>query len=72
MLANKQEVAGSVAASDVAEELEIGDIEARPVNVQSVSAVTGDGLKAAVQWVVETVRKSSRAELLRRKMLMGA
>ncbi|GAB4822733.1 hypothetical protein N2152v2_009779 [Parachlorella kessleri] len=70
VLANKQDVAGSVAACDVAEQLEIGSIEARPCNVQSVSAISGDGLKAAVQWLVERVRKSQRAELLRHKVLM--
>jgi hypothetical protein len=71
VLANKQDLAGSVAACDVAEQLEISNIAARPCNVQSVSAITGDGLKAAVQWIVERVRKSQRAELLRRKVLMG-
>lgn len=71
VLANKQDQAGSVAACDVAEQMEIGSIQARPCNVQSVSSISGDGLKAAVQWLVERIRKSQRTELLRRKMLMS-
>lgn len=69
VLANKQDVPVCIAASDIAVELNIGSLEGRACNVQSASSISGDGLKAAVQWIVESVAKSQRAELLRRTKL---
>ena len=35
--------------------------------VQDVSALTGDGLRAGLQWLVDQIRKSDRAVLLRQR-----
>ena len=35
--------------------------------VQDVTALTGDGLRAGLQWLVDQIRKSDRAVLLRQR-----
>ena len=36
--------------------------------VQDVSALTGDGLRDGLQWLVDKIRKSDRAVLLRQRL----
>jgi ADP-ribosylation factor related protein 1 len=71
VLANKQDVPGSLAAVELQDTLGLRSLDGRPVSVQPCSAVSGDGLKAGVEWVVERVKKSQRQDLLKRRMIMG-
>ncbi len=36
--------------------------------MQDVSAMTGEGLREGLQWLVEEVRRSDRAVLLRQRL----
>lgn len=67
VLANKQDAPGAVAAVELKERLGLGRFDSRPVDVQPCSAANGDGLKAAVDWLVNEAKHSKRAEVLRRK-----
>ena len=67
MLANKQDSPGAVAAVEVKERLGLGRFDSRACDVQPCSAMNGDGLKAAMSWVVSRVKSSRRADLVRRK-----
>ena len=57
--------------AEVADALGLGKLPdaSRAVNVLAVTAKTGEGVKPAMQWLVEAVRKSQRPELIRRKMV---
>ena len=68
VLANKSDVAGALPPSELAAHFGIGPLDTRPSSVQAVTARTGEGVKAAVQWLVEAVKKSSRPELIRRRL----
>ena len=67
VMANKQDAAGAVGAVELKERLGLGKAETRPSDVQACSALTGDGLQPAVDWLMGRVRRSKRAEALRRK-----
>jgi ADP-ribosylation factor related protein 1 len=69
VLANKQEVPGALAAMELREHLGLGKFDSRPVDVRPVSATAGDGLRGGVTWIVERAKRSSRAELLRRRAI---
>ena len=68
VLANKSDVAGALPPSELAAHFGVGTFDTRPCSVQAVTARTGEGVKAAVQWLVEAVKKSSRPELIRRRL----
>lgn len=69
VLANKQDAPGAVAAIEMRERLGISRHDnGRAVNVQSASAIDGDGLTSGVEWLVDRIKKSHRLELLRRKL----
>ena len=36
--------------------------------VQDVSAISGEGLREALQWLVDEIRRSDRAVLLRQRL----
>ena len=67
VLANKQDAPGAVAAVELRERLGLGKFDSRVSDVQSCSALNGDGLKTAVDWLVDRAKRSQRAELLKRK-----
>ena len=70
VLANKHDVEGAASPAEVAELFGLqGTLEARACSVQAVTAKTGEGIKPAVQWLVESIKKSQRPELIRRRML---
>ena len=70
MLANKHDVEGAASPAEVAELFGLqGTLEARACSVQAVTAKTGEGIKPALQWLVESIKKSQRPELIRRRML---
>lgn len=63
-----QDLPGSLSETQVAEELGLGKVAARPHRVQPVSATTGAGVADGLQWLVSAVKASPRLSLLRRKM----
>ena len=67
VLANKQDAPGALAAVEIKERLGLGRMSARACDVQPCSALNGDGLKAAAEWLVTRVRASRRGEVVRRK-----
>lgn len=70
VLANKQDVEGAASPAELAEAFGLGRLDGgRPCSVQAVTARTGEGVKPAVQWLVEHIKKSQRPELIRRRML---
>jgi ADP-ribosylation factor family len=66
--AKLQDLPSSMSEVEVAEELGLGKVSARPHRVQPVSATTGDGIASGLQWIVAAVKASPRLSLLRRKM----
>ena len=69
VLANKQDAPGAVGAVELRERLGLGKFDSsRTSDVQTCSAMNGDGLKAAVDWVIERSKRSQRAAFLRRKV----
>lgn len=70
VLANKHDCEGAASPAEVAEVFGVGKLpDARACSVQAVTARTGEGVKPAVQWLVEHIKKSQRPELIRRRML---
>lgn len=67
VLANKQDLAGSLGPSGVANELGLGKVDTRPHRVQPVSAHHGMGILEGLQWIVTAVKASSRLSLLRKR-----
>ncbi|KAL4431203.1 hypothetical protein ABPG75_006459 [Micractinium tetrahymenae] len=70
VLANKHDVEGAASPAELAEVFGLGRLDGRrPSSIQAVTARTGEGVKPAVQWLVENIKKSQRPELIRRRML---
>jgi ADP-ribosylation factor related protein 1 len=70
VLANKHDVDGAASPAELAEVLGISQLDGgRASSVQAVTARTGEGVKPAVQWLVQHIKKSQRPELIRRRML---
>ncbi|KAI7839059.1 hypothetical protein COHA_007201 [Chlorella ohadii] len=71
VLCNKHDCEGAASPAEVAEALGIGKLAdaGRATSVQAITAKTGEGVKPAVQWLVEHIKKSQRPELIRRRML---
>ncbi len=67
VVANKQDAPGAMAAVELKERLGLGRLDSRPVDVQPCSALNGEGLKAAVDWLLSEAKHSKRTELMRRK-----
>ena len=68
ILANKQDSPGAVGAAELKERLGVGKFDTRPTDVQTCSALNGDGLKSAIDWLVESSKRSRRTELIRRRV----
>lgn len=70
VLANKHDVDGAASPAELADVFGLSRLnDARPCSIQAVTARTGEGVKPAVQWLVEHVKRSQRQELIRRRML---
>jgi hypothetical protein len=65
---NLQDLESSIGEVQVAEELGLLRVSARPHRVQAVSATNGTGIAEGLQWIVKAVKASPRMSLLRRKM----
>lgn len=68
ILGNKQDAVGAIAAVELKQRLGLGKVDSRAIDVQPCSALTGDGLQPAIDWLVHRVKQSQRTEVLRRSM----
>jgi ADP-ribosylation factor related protein 1 len=66
VLANKQDLTDAQPPEAVQHSLGLDELKV-PFRVQDVSAVTGEGLRDAIQWLVTEIRRSDRAVLLRQR-----
>lgn len=71
VLANKQDAPRAVAAIEIKDQLGLNEYDSHTCDVQPCSAVNGEGLKMAIDWLIEKIKKSRRTELIRRKTLGG-
>ena len=60
VLANKQDLAGAMSASEVAEKLDIITLRDRTWYIQGICAVRGDGLHDGFQWLTQTISKEEK------------
>lgn len=58
--ANKQDLPNALSLEEVRARLEIASFPDRAIRVQASSAVTGEGLMAGLEWMVEQVSKKAR------------
>ncbi|PNH05257.1 ADP-ribosylation factor-related protein 1 [Tetrabaena socialis] len=65
IMANKQDLEGAASALEMGQVMGVERMEGRQFKVLPVSAYTGQGLKDAVEWLVETIKRSHRAGRLR-------
>ncbi|TRY75352.1 hypothetical protein TCAL_00589 [Tigriopus californicus] len=57
IFANKQDLIGAAAASNIAEGLGLHQIKDRAWQIQACSASSGEGVKDGMEWVCKTVKK---------------
>ncbi|KAF3792645.1 ADP-ribosylation factor-related protein 1 [Nymphaea thermarum] len=67
ILANKQDIDGAVSADELARYLDLKELDERPYLFEAVSAYDGMGIKNAIDWLVETMERSKRTEILRQR-----
>ena len=66
--ANKQDRGSAETSSFVGDRLGEAALRAnRPCRVQPISAYTGDGIAEGLRWLIEEVKRSPRAVLLRQR-----
>eukprot|EP00270_Netrium_digitus_P021901 TRINITY_DN9630_c0_g1_i1.p1 TRINITY_DN9630_c0_g1~~TRINITY_DN9630_c0_g1_i1.p1 ORF type:complete len:204 (+),score=52.14 TRINITY_DN9630_c0_g1_i1:462-1073(+) len=67
IFANKQDLPGALTAEELAKYLEISDSQEQPCTVRAVCAYDGSGVREGVTWLVETMKKSKRSELIKQR-----
>lgn len=67
VLANKQDAADAQPPAAVQQMLGLDELKV-PLRVQEASALTGEGLRDGLQWLVAEIRRSDRAGLLRQRL----
>ncbi|CAH1104955.1 unnamed protein product [Psylliodes chrysocephalus] len=55
--ANKQDVKGSMSASEISKELDLTSIKQQQWHIQSCCALTGEGLYQGLEWIVSRLKK---------------
>ncbi|XP_022687361.1 ADP-ribosylation factor-like protein 3 [Varroa jacobsoni] len=60
VFANKQDLMNSASPQDIAEGLNLQGIKDRTWQIQGCSALTGEGLKDGLEWVIKTVKPVSK------------
>ncbi|CAH0557177.1 unnamed protein product [Brassicogethes aeneus] len=55
--ANKQDVKGSMTASEISKELDLTSIKKQQWHIQSCCALTGEGLYQGLEWIVSRLKK---------------
>ncbi|PON64687.1 Small GTP-binding domain containing protein [Parasponia andersonii] len=64
VLANKQDLAESVSAEELARYLDLKKLDERVYMLEAVSSYDGLGIKEGVEWLVEVMERSMRTEML--------
>ncbi|XP_019169904.1 PREDICTED: ADP-ribosylation factor-related protein 1 [Ipomoea nil] len=65
ILANKQDLGGSVSAEELDRYLDLKKLDERVYTFQAVSAYEGVGIKESVNWLVDVMERSKRTEALK-------
>lgn len=67
IIANKQDATGASSQADIARMLGIDKLERpdRAYRVIEASGLRGEGIREAIAWIVESIRRSARARALR-------
>lgn len=65
ILANKQDLPGAVTAEEVSRYLDLKKLDERVYMLEAVSGYDGRGIKESMDWLVESMGRSKRSELLR-------
>ncbi|KDN46117.1 ARF/SAR superfamily protein [Tilletiaria anomala UBC 951] len=55
VLANKQDIAGSMTSEQIRQSLALGDIKSHAWRIQPCSAVTGENLLTGLDWMIDNV-----------------
>jgi len=55
--ANKQDVAGSMTAADISNELNLTSVKTHRWQIQSCCALTGQGLQQGLEWMVSGIKR---------------
>lgn len=70
VIANKQDRDGAVSGTVVSDHLGEATLRAhRPCRIQPASAYTGEGITEGLQWLIQEVKRSQRAVLLRQRAM---
>ncbi|CAI5499688.1 unnamed protein product [Closterium sp. Naga37s-1] len=67
IFANKQDLPEAVGEEDLTHCLELRDLKGRSAMVMPVCAYDGTGVREGVTWLVESMRKSQRADLIKQR-----
>ncbi|CAI5949636.1 unnamed protein product [Closterium sp. NIES-64] len=67
IFANKQDLPSAVGEEDLTHCLELRDLKGRSAMVMPVCAYDGTGVREGVTWLVEAMRKSQRADLIKQR-----
>lgn len=66
VIANKQDEDGAVSGTVVSDHLGESALRShRPCRIQPASAYTGEGISEGMQWLVQAIKQSQRAKVLR-------
>ncbi|KAK9665529.1 hypothetical protein RND81_14G118200 [Saponaria officinalis] len=65
ILVNKQDLSSAESAEEVARYLDLKKLDERAYMFQGVSAYDGRGIRESVEWLMDTMERSKRAEVLR-------
>ncbi|GMH43070.1 hypothetical protein BSKO_10992 [Bryopsis sp. KO-2023] len=68
VLANKQDLNGVCDQDVVAEHFGVGKIGTTACRVVPVCALTGEGVRGAVDWLLDAVKRSSRTAVIRNRV----
>eukprot|EP00245_Coleochaete_scutata_P005616 TRINITY_DN19277_c0_g1_i1.p1 TRINITY_DN19277_c0_g1~~TRINITY_DN19277_c0_g1_i1.p1 ORF type:complete len:204 (-),score=44.08 TRINITY_DN19277_c0_g1_i1:123-734(-) len=67
VMANKQDLPGACSSEELSQMLELTHHDDRPCMVKAVCAYDGSGVRDGVMWLVEAMRRSQRAEILKQR-----
>ncbi|XP_031785077.1 ADP-ribosylation factor-like protein 5B [Nasonia vitripennis] len=56
--ANKQDLKGSMSATEISRQLDLTSIKKHPWHIQSCCALTGEGLYQGLEWIVGRLKKT--------------
>ncbi|KAJ9518268.1 hypothetical protein QJQ45_010265 [Haematococcus lacustris] len=65
IMANKQDLEAAASAQQIYDHLGVGLVHNRPIRVLPVCAYTGQGMKEALEWLIQLTRISNRTQRLR-------